>query len=753
MTTPSDSESASTSEATTKITQDIDETQGQVIAQMMGGLAVGQLTVYLSQTQTPPKTIETATDSVKLGENPYQGLKAFREMDADRFFGRDIQIKKLLEDFQELHGDRTKIRVLPIYGPSGSGKSSLARAGLIPALGKQPLPGKDQGRLVVLTPGTHPLEALATVLARIATKDLTPVAKTRELKSELLQPNTQQEFDGLRRIADSFPDIDRLPLIILVDQFEELYTLCDDDKVRSAFVENLLCAASDSSQRVSVIITMRSDFLGKTQQHPRLNKLFSSQGFLVPIMQPEELAIAINEPAKQAGCELDKATVQLLVEQSKGQEGALPLLQFALTQIWEGLRKEIKPADTLEQIGGVGGALANEAKRLYESLNAEQQKIARSIFLALIQLNDDGTATRRRAPVSELITSEQDKSLVREVIERFARPGVWILVTFSVTFSNEQLVEMVEVAHEALIRKWQELRDWLHKHGENLRKKRKIEAIAEEWASQGKHKDYLLYGLRLQNVEEFLKETSSETKLSSFAKEFITLSIKQRENKLSRITTLLTVRTVALTVPLTIVVTLLVIHFQIISRAKSVLYSESCKPNPEAQFLTEYMVRFGYRNQLRGINLCNQNLANINLKGANLSEGNLKNSNLSGANLQNISLQDANLSEAYLVGADLTFAYLNKTILKEAKLEDANLRGVTLISNQLANVHIRGANMSGSHILNVNFLDADLSNVDLTDATIEEPINLSAEQISKAKLCRTILPEDIRVNRDKDCKK
>ena len=523
MPTPPDSESAFTPETTNKITQDINETQGQIIAQMMGGLAVGQLTVYLSQTQTPPKTIETATDSVELGQNPYQGLKAFREMDGDRFFGRDTQIKKLWERFQQLHGDRTTIRVLPIYGPSGSGKSSLARAGLIPALGKQPLPGKDQGRVVVITPGNDPLEALATVLARIATNDLTPVAKTGEFKKELLQPNTQQEFDGLRRIANVFPNITDSPLIVLVDQFEELYTLCDDEQVRSAFVENLLCAASDSSQRVSVIITMRSDFLGKTQQHPRLNQLFSSQGFLVPIMQPEELEIAITEPAKRAGYELDRAVVELLIHETQGYEGVLPLLQFALTQIWEGLRKEVKPVDTLKQIGGVGGALANEAKRLYHSLTPEQQTIARSIFLGLIQLNDDQKATRRRAPISELITNEKDKPLVQEVIERFARPGVWILVTFSDKLTR---VEMVEVAHETLIRNWEELQGWLKDHWVDVLKKRKIEQAATEWQAHRKSKDYLLQRRVLRDAREFLQATinSKEVSLSTLATEFITLS-------------------------------------------------------------------------------------------------------------------------------------------------------------------------------------------------------------------------------------
>ena len=401
MTIPPNSQSTSAPEPNNRINQGVDHTQGQVITQMMGGVAVGQLKVYLSQTITETK--ETTQLSLELGENPYQGLKAFRETDGERFFGRETQIKELWQRFKQLHVDYATPRILPIYGPSGSGKSSLARAGLIPALGKQPLPGQDKGRVVVLTPGNHPLEALATVLARIATNDSTPVAKTREFSNELLEQNTNQEFDGLRRIAGVLPEISFSPLIVLVDQFEELYTLCDNEKIRCAFIENLLCAARDSTQQVSVILTMRSDFLGATQQHPRLNQLFSSQGFLVPIMQPEELAMAITEPAKQGGYELDKAIIHLLIEECKGQDGALPLLQFSLTQIWEGLRQGVKPADTLEKIGGVGGALANEAKQIYNSLKPQQQNIARSLFLALLQLNDNGKTTRRRVTISELV--------------------------------------------------------------------------------------------------------------------------------------------------------------------------------------------------------------------------------------------------------------------------------------------------------------------------------------------------------------
>ncbi|HEY9889074.1 MAG TPA: AAA family ATPase, partial [Candidatus Obscuribacterales bacterium] len=229
----------------------------------------------------------------ELGPNPYQGLLAFSETDVERYFGRSEEIETLWSRFRALHEGEGKTRLLPIYGPSGSGKSSLARAGLLAALKTRPLPGRDRAHLVSLMPGTQPLQALAIALARLADNDPTPVKKTREFAEELSVPNPSGTFDGLQRVASALPDIATAPLILLVDQFEEVYSLCDSPPERDQFIANLLFAASDRGGYVSVIITCRSDFLGHTQQHPTLNKLFSAQGFLVPIMQPEALAAAI----------------------------------------------------------------------------------------------------------------------------------------------------------------------------------------------------------------------------------------------------------------------------------------------------------------------------------------------------------------------------------------------------------------------------------------------------------------------------
>lgn len=752
MTNSSDSDSLPENIPTNDIDQKVRENSGQIFGQMTGGIVVGQLTVYLSNIPTESNAKAETTPS-SLGENPYQGLKAFRETDGDCFFGRDEQITILLEKFYSLHIHSSTVRILPIYGPSGSGKSSLARAGLIPALGKHPLPSKDRGRVVSLTPGLRPLETLANVLARIMTNDPMAVEKSEELERVLKKKNDNQKFEGLRRIASILPDIDFSPLIILVDQFEEIYTYQAQDHQsgndeRDAFVENLLCAAGDPSQNVSVILTMRSDFLGKTQQHHQsLNTFFSSHGYLVPAMQREQLASAISEPAKRAGHELDRATVNLLIKESQGQEGALPLLQFALMQIWEGLLQEpqVKPTDTLEKIDGVGGALASEAKRLYDALTTDQQQIARSAFLSMLHLNidrnNDRKVTRRRSTIAEIMRDTYSEQAVREVIECFAKPGVWILVTSSDKKGKEE-IEMVEIAHEALINNWKELERWLDLQWESILQKRRIEDAALSWkTSQG----YLWEGRMLRDAKEFDQshKDNPETSLSIQAKEFIQASV--RKKRISGIW-------VAGYFVVPAIIAIVALHFWLINKANQILFATTeCKPNPEARFFVDYLVRFGYGSNLKGINLCKNSLAGINLQKTQLQSSQFQNANLLGADLSDTSLEEANFDSASLPLANLRFAFLRKTRFVRAILVDANLEDAYFSNSNLSNADFTRANLKKAKLYNVDFSSTNFAQTDLTDAKFDKPRNLNESQILQAKLCRTILPSNFQINTDKDC--
>jgi hypothetical protein len=486
------------SDSDSQIQQEVKGDRNQTIGQVLGGMVVYGQVIYNNPSVELDSSI-AKPEAAAIGPNPYKGLLAFQETDGDRFFGRAPQIEALWEKFRGLHEEESAVRLLPIYGPSGSGKSSLARAGLIPELARRPLPGRDCALVAVLVPGTHPLGALAAVLARIATNDLTPVAKTREFAEELAQKNADGEYDGLRRIADVLPEIEVKPLIVLADQLEEVYTLCKDEAERSAFIGNLLCAASDRSKRVSVIVTIRSDFLGATQQHPHLNQLISFQGFFVAAMSAEGLREAITKPAEKAGHPLDLSTVNLLIEQTEGREGALPLLQSALDQIWAGLLKEKQPAETLQDIGGVPGALTHDADEIYGGLSSEQQERARRIFIQLVRPGEGTADTRRLATKAEV--GKENWALVKKLADRR------LLLTSRIEGTQ---LETVEVVHEALIYNWGKLQDWIKTDRDFRAWQERLRGSMAQWQKTQRDEGSLLRGVALADAEDWLKDRPSE---------------------------------------------------------------------------------------------------------------------------------------------------------------------------------------------------------------------------------------------------
>ncbi|MBF2008078.1 MAG: ATP-binding protein [Chlorogloeopsis fritschii C42_A2020_084] len=480
------------------ISQPFDSTQTDQEVDKNSGVVAGKVsgeTVTVIGTQIvhnhPPTSVDSEIHKKSLpplGKNPYKGLEAFRETDCKYFFGREQLIQELLKRFQNLQEDEEAIRVLPIYGPSGSGKSSLVQAGLIPKLREKVLPKPSVG---VLAPHNSPLQSLALVLAKLATNDPSPVAKTREFAGELALTNQAGNYDGLQRITNTLPGIINSQLIIVVDQFEEIYTYCQEaeqrkdrerrEQERDAFIENLFHAAANRDKRIAVILTMRSDFLAATQQHPHLNRLFSTQGFLVPSMDNSELYQAISEPARRSGLLLNEAVIDLLIEQARYREGTLPLLQFALTQIWKGKQTGKDPAETLREIGGVGGALASEAQRVYDNLITipNGQAIAQRVFLGLVQLGEGTKDTRRRVALEILKAHKDDSKQFQRVIKRFTDPGVR-LITLSSDISNK--TSMAEVTHEALFEHWGLLRDdWLKKKRDDLLLQRRLESSSSYW--------------------------------------------------------------------------------------------------------------------------------------------------------------------------------------------------------------------------------------------------------------------------------
>lgn len=477
-------------------------------------------------------------EATAIGPNPYKGLGAFQERDANYFFGREDLTKHLWAKFRDLHEQQPSAhqpaRILPILGPSGSGKSSVARAGLIPELARHPMPGRESPRVAIFTPGAHPLESLAAILARVTVKDEMPVAKVREFVEQLRLATQTNLYDGLRRIADAIPDISNTPLIILVDQFEEIYSLCDDTQERDIFIANLLTAARDRSGHISIIVTLRTDFIGETNSQEELNRIISTQGIIVPVMNREELTRAIAEPARRAGHPLDDATVELLINETKGREGVLPLLQFALTRIWEGMAQGVAPSETLRQIGGVGGALAVEAQRLYEGLQNEADKaLARRVFLSLVRVGKDIPTTRRTLAIDDLVAQSENVRHVREVVERFASPGARIL-TLS---ADAEGAETARITHEALIEHWEQFEEWIRAAYDDLLFQYRLEDAARYWNEQGQPAGLLWRSPDLDRLRAFRR--SAERNLTGLQIKFADASEKaaqwSRVNKISAI--------------------------------------------------------------------------------------------------------------------------------------------------------------------------------------------------------------------------
>ena len=440
-------------------------------------------TIYVIQQTTEQKREKPVSKgTADIGPNPYKGLAAFKESDAVRYFGREVQIERLWQRFQALYEQSEVPRVLPILGPSGCGKSSLARAGFIPEMARKPLPGKEHMRVAVMVPGARPLESLAGVLAKAVTGDPFPAEKTEEFERVLKKPNDVGGSEGLRRIVNLIPDIRNTPLVILVDQFEEVYSLCENPEHRQAFINNLLHAASEPTGEVSIVVTLRSDFWNETQRYEQLNQAIGSDYSVnVPAMTGTELRCAIEEPAKQAGHPLDEATIDLLLKDTEGREGALPLLQFSLTRIWDGLSDGKTPITTYRAMNGVGGALAGKAQETYDRLSTSEKNIARRVFVGLVQLGEGTRDTRRRVRVESLIANNDTPEMIQQVIQQFSSSGSRLI-----TLSSADKHEMTEVTHEALFEHWQLLHDWLDNSREDIRFHRRLENVAQYWDENGR---------------------------------------------------------------------------------------------------------------------------------------------------------------------------------------------------------------------------------------------------------------------------
>lgn len=409
--------------------------------------------------------------------NPYKGLAAFDETDARDFFGRDAEL-------DELAGLVASHRVVTVVGPSGTGKSSLVRAGLVPALRAGRVDGSADWLVVTMVPSAHPFDELATVIGEVANQRMGDLAA--ELRSD---------EHGLLRIVRRLTDDLGGELVIVVDQFEELYSLVAAD-TRRRFVDSLLEAAEDPHSRLRVVVTIRADYFDRPLLDDRLGTLVSDANLALAVPGPAALLEAIEGPAAAANLTLEPGLAQQVVADVRNEPGGLPLMQFVLTDLVAAAGDAVTIADYTAS-GGVTGALSARADAVYASLSDEDQDLANQIFLRLVTVAEDAGDVRRRVRRSELEALATPESVGR-VLDAFGNARL-------LTFDRDPITRgpTVEIAHEALLREWDTYRRWIDSRRAALLTRRRFRTALDEWDEADRPNDLLPTGGRLAGFEDW----------------------------------------------------------------------------------------------------------------------------------------------------------------------------------------------------------------------------------------------------------
>jgi WD40 repeat protein len=441
----------------------------------------------------------------RLDACPYRGLEAFQEKHAKYFFGRDADRQRLLEILKGTC-------FLAVLGASGSGKSSLVRAGLLPAVRAGALPQSERWEIVVFRPGGHPLETLAGCVARLGG------GAAMQKTLDRLAADARTLRLAVSAVFSDRPADDRA--LLVVDQFEEVFTLCREEPERRAFFDNLLYAASTPEARATVVLTMRADFYHRCGAYPELGQQVSAQQYLVSPMGREELRQAIEEPARGVGLSFEAGLVATILDDVAEEPGGLPLLEHALLELWKCRRGSMLTLEGYLESGGVHGAIAQRADDAFGALTREQQELARRSFLRLTQPGEGTEDTRRRVMLSELpgAAGELDPVLRSLVDARL------------LTTSRDADDVQVEVAHEALIRGWPRLREWIDEDRAGLRIHSRLTDAAREWNRLGRSDGELLRGGRLAEAVEWRR--TNEEVLNDLERAFLAAS-RRKELKSS----------------------------------------------------------------------------------------------------------------------------------------------------------------------------------------------------------------------------
>lgn len=442
---------------------------------------------------------------------PFKGLRAFEEDDAEYFFGREILIRQTL--IEHLRHSR----FLAVVGTSGSGKSSTIRAGLFPALRGGVLPERRVVNVITITPGSSPIEVLAARLLDISGGDRNRALELPALTDKLMSDDRTLHY-AVRTASTPGTHV------VFFDQFEEVFTLCQDDVQRKALFGNIVDATVYSDSPVIVVLCMRADFLSKCAAYRELNALICENMVQMPEMTSEEIRSAVVEPARRAGVKYEQGLVETILSDVGTEPGNLPLLQHALAELWSRRDGDMLSMSSYKAIGGVRGSIARYAEELYAGLSETEQAQSRRIFLRLVTFGDGAEDTRRRSRKSELLALGHG---VERVLNMLADRRLIVAGRDESTG-----VETVEIVHEALINAWPRLVEWLAADRAFHKFRQHLSGDVQEWMLHRRDESMLYRGTRLSEATEYIATNADE--MTPDELQFLRASIDHREGEVVR---------------------------------------------------------------------------------------------------------------------------------------------------------------------------------------------------------------------------
>ncbi len=441
--------------------------------------------------------------------NPYKGLKAFHESDADDFYGRD----SLVQSLKKRMTDKGQFgRFLAVVGASGSGKSSVVRAGLIPAIRNDEIMGLPKLYISTMIPGTDPMRGLEGAILKVASR----------ATMQLMDTISHDDYDLTEVLKSALPENGEM--LLLIDQFEELFTLVTDEQKRYNFLQMVYTALTADDSRLRIIVTLRADFLDRPLQYANWGELFRERMELVPAMSQAELRDAIEEPANKAGLVLESGLSGIIIADMHSQIGVLPLLQYTLSELYERRQGIELTVDAYTDMGGISGALAKRADEIYQSLTTEQRDLAKLLFTRLVRIGNREENTRQRVLLGEIYSLERDYETIKSTVDTFGKYRL-------LTFDNDPNTRMptLEITHEALIRSWDLFRSWIADNEDDLRLQERLSIEARQWQTEGKDSSYLATGMRLNQFSTL--DDNDIIALTKREQEFLNASIELEEER------------------------------------------------------------------------------------------------------------------------------------------------------------------------------------------------------------------------------